>query len=119
MKFVRFLILLCYYFLNHKNMTEIKQDTTLLWHKAKSLCTKLKQDETHRLRKKLFFSLASLFVRNQRIHFGRFTRPIILFEDPDARLHPRMVAIMWSLSVICRYSGLQPRIRLNYFHKSI
>ncbi len=89
--------LLCYYFLNHKNMTEIKQDTTLLWHKAKSLCTKLKQDETHRLRKKLFFSLASLFVRNQRIHFGRFTRPIILFEDPDARLHPRMVAIMWEL----------------------
>lgn len=43
------------------------------------------------------FSLASLFVRNQRIHFGRFTRPIILFEDPDARLHPRMVAIMWEL----------------------
>ncbi|GJJ79508.1 ATP-dependent endonuclease [Pasteurella canis] len=91
------MILLCHYFLSHKNVSDITQDTTLLWHKAKLLCLKLKQDETHRLRKKLFFSLASLFIKNKYIHFGRFTRPIILFEDPDARLHPRMVAIMWEL----------------------
>ncbi|MDO5054426.1 MAG: DUF2813 domain-containing protein [Pasteurella oralis] len=89
--------LLCYYFLSNKNVSEVMQDTTLLWHKAKALCLKLKQDETQRLRKKLFFSLASLFIENKHIRFGRFTRPIILFEDPDARLHPRMVAIMWEL----------------------
>ncbi|AKD37332.1 ATP-dependent endonuclease [Pasteurella multocida subsp. multocida OH4807] len=89
--------LLCYYFLNNKDITNVAQDTTLLWHKVKSLCLKLRRDETQRLRKKLFISLASLFIENKHVHFGRFTRPIVLFEDPDARLHPRMVAIMWEL----------------------
>lgn len=91
------ILLLRYYFLNRHSNGELMQDTTVLWQKVKSLCGRLQQDETQRLRRKVFFSLASLFVESEFVHFGKFTHPIILFEDPEARLHPRMVAILWEL----------------------
>ncbi|WP_424407968.1 DUF2813 domain-containing protein [Pasteurella sp. PK-2025] len=88
-------LLLRYYFLNWRSHCELMQDTSVLWQRVQSLCIKLKQDETRRLSRKVFRALACLFVGGEHVHFGRFTHPIILFEDPDARLHPRMVAITW------------------------
>ncbi|PJG82684.1 DUF2813 domain-containing protein [Caviibacterium pharyngocola] len=90
--------LLQYYFLNRQSAVELTEDTTLLWHRAKSLCLKLRQDENHLLQKRLFRDLSALFLSSEQLLLNKYTRPIILLEDPEARLHPRMVAIAWELS---------------------
>ncbi|MFZ7173616.1 DUF2813 domain-containing protein [[Pasteurella] aerogenes] len=91
-------ILLQYYFLNHQNDLEMAQDTSVLWERAKSLCLKLKQDKDRLLQRELFRQLSSLFLTHEEFRQNKFIRPIVLFEDPEARLHPRMVAIAWELA---------------------
>ncbi|MCW9709638.1 ATP-dependent endonuclease [Avibacterium sp. 21-586] len=85
------------YFINRAMATELMQDTTALWNDVKSLCLKLREKQHHSLRHILFKQLTQLFVSVNELRDVHSLRPIILFEDPDARLHPRMVAMMWEL----------------------
>ncbi|MFZ7163929.1 DUF2813 domain-containing protein [Avibacterium avium] len=89
--------LLQHYFLNRAMAAELMQDTTALWNDVKSLCLKLREKQHHSLRYILFQQLTQLFVSADELRDFHSLRPIILFEDPDARLHPRMVAIIWEL----------------------
>ncbi|URL03068.1 ATP-dependent endonuclease [Avibacterium sp. 20-126] len=91
------LCLLQHYFLNRVMSAELMQDTTALWNDVKSLCLKLREKQHHSLRHILFQQLSQLFVSANELRDLHRLRPIILFEDPDARLHPRMVAIIWEL----------------------
>ncbi|WP_150540157.1 ATP-dependent nuclease [Actinobacillus vicugnae] len=91
-------LLLHYYFLNNKSrqqLADAMQDTTLLWEKVKSLCLRLKQDQTGEATQQVRTHLSSLFIINQKLRLVE--KPIILFEDLEARLHPRMIAIFWEL----------------------
>lgn len=94
-------LLLRYYFLQqdqYRQLINQLKDTSLLWHKAQSLIPKLQQPNNQALKKRLFQALSSLFIPHQNIHFNKKTRPIILFEDLGANLHPRMMAIAWHLA---------------------
>ena len=73
-------------------------DATALWDQLKQLCAKLKQDESHQLQRQLFEFWMSLLVAEGHFDPHHLVRPILIFEDPEARLHPRMVAILWELS---------------------
>lgn len=91
-------LLLQYYFLNtqsRRQLLDSMQDTALLWEKVKNLCRRLKQDQNGELTDKVRTRLSSLFVLNRNL--PHVQKPIILFEDPEARLHPRMIAIFWEL----------------------
>lgn len=91
-------LLLHYYFLSIKSrqqLADAMQDTSLLWDKVKSLCLRLKQDQNGELTHQVRAHLSSLFIINQTLR--RVEKPIILFEDLEARLHPRMIAIFWEL----------------------
>ncbi|WP_373100171.1 MULTISPECIES: DUF2813 domain-containing protein [Pasteurellaceae] len=90
-------LLLQYYFLRRHDSADLMQDVTALWNDAKALCLKLRQDKTRVLHKQLFRYLASLFITSEQISLSKLIRPIILFEAPESRLHPRMVAIAWEL----------------------
>lgn len=88
--------LLKYYFLTAQSRTLMKtgmQDTSLWWEKVKSLCLRLKQNEI--LREKVQHHISALFLFNQEAN--SLDKPIILFEDLNAQLHPRMIAIFWEL----------------------
>lgn len=88
--------LLKYYFLTAQSRTLMKtsmQDTTLWWEKVKSLCLRLKQNEE--LIEIVQQHISDLFVFNQ--NGKEIEKPIILFEDLNAQLHPRLIAIFWEL----------------------
>lgn len=88
--------LLKYYFLTAQSRTLVKtsmQDTSLWWEKLKSLCLRLKQNEE--LTPIVQQHISNLFIFNQ--DGKEIDKPIILFEDLNAQLHPRMVAIFWEL----------------------
>lgn len=72
------------------------KDTTELWQKVKSLCLQLKKGD-HCLRQTVFQQLSQLFEPPTQLSKTQVSHPIVLFEDPDARLHPRMMAIIWEL----------------------
>ncbi|MDG6894144.1 ATP-dependent endonuclease [Volucribacter amazonae] len=94
-------LLLRYYFLQqdqYRQLIHQLKDTSLLWQKAQSLTQKLQQPNSDHLKKRLFQALSSLFIQHKNIHFNKNTRPIILFEDLGANLHPRMMAIAWCLA---------------------
>lgn len=93
-----FLQLLQYYFFQPNLQQDQISDTSELWQKAKQLCSDLKQGG-NALRQAIFTQLSQLFIApTPKVKEGRFIQqPIMLFEDPDARLHPRMMAILWEL----------------------
>ncbi|PJG86387.1 DUF2813 domain-containing protein [Conservatibacter flavescens] len=94
-------LLLQYYFIRHDDYPQLLnqvKDTTQLWQKVQSLCQRLRQDSTSRLQKQLFLSLSSLFANSYQHTVKQHVKPIILFEDPESRLHPRMLAIAWELA---------------------
>ncbi len=94
-----FSLLLQYYFFSSKSartfVSQLK-DTTELWQKVKNLCIQLKKGDSC-LRREVFEQLSQLFVSPLQVKTERISHPIVLFEDPDARLHPRMMAIIWEL----------------------
>ncbi|WHP46170.1 ATP-dependent endonuclease [Mannheimia bovis] len=88
--------LLKYYFLTSQSrhlMKNSMQDTTLWWEKVKSLCLRLKQNEE--LVELVQQHISDLFLFKPKV--AVIEKPIILFEDFNAFLHPRMVAIFWEL----------------------
>ncbi|AGI33335.1 TPA: ATP-dependent endonuclease [Mannheimia haemolytica] len=88
--------LLKYYFLTSQSRYLIKtsmQDTALWWEKVKSLCLRLKQQPE--LVESAQQHISTLFLFNPRSTV--IEKPIILFEDLNAQLHPRMIAIFWEL----------------------
>lgn len=91
--------LIRHYFLS-KNTLESFSEPQLLWDKVQSLCQKLQFDEKHILRKRLMTNLIELLEPNIRHDFltNKNIRPILLLEDMGARLHPRMMAIMWRIA---------------------
>lgn len=91
------IFLLQHYFLNQTHTKELMQDTSTLWNNVKSLCMKLRQDKNDVIRNMIFNQLGNLFIaQNEKRNFHTIT-PIVLFEDPESRLHPRMIAILWEL----------------------
>lgn len=94
-------LLLQYYFLDNQDRLMWRRkmhDTTKMWGQVKSLCQRLVQAENGNLKKRILYYLSSMFERNKDIKFSKQTHPIILFEDLETRLHPRMVAIGWELA---------------------
>lgn len=94
-------LLLRYYFLQqhqYRQLLHQLKDTSQLWAKAQSLVQRLQQNQDKKLKKRLFRALSSLFVQHENIHFNQHTRPIVLFEDLGANLHPRLMAIAWKLA---------------------
>ena len=95
-----FLLLLQYYFFHHDNKQQLIEtipDTSTLWDKVKQLCTDLRMGDAA-LRQTLFERISQFFLPiREEPETDTLRQPIILFEDPDARLHPRMMAIMWEL----------------------
>lgn len=94
-------LLLRYYFLDNQDRLLWQRqmhDTTKMWGQVKSLCQRLLNDENGSLKKRILYYLSSMFERGKGIKFSKQTRPIILFEDLETRLHPRMVAIGWELA---------------------
>ncbi|WGE31199.1 ATP-dependent endonuclease [Actinobacillus genomosp. 2] len=89
-------LLLKYYFFNDDiHSVDTTLDTTQLWNQVKALCQHLKQNQDPKLIQQVRTQLSSLFVLNQK--HKQIKTPIILFEDLEARLHPRMIAIFWEL----------------------
>ncbi|OOH88087.1 ATP-dependent endonuclease [Pasteurellaceae bacterium 15-036681] len=91
--------LLQYYFFNNETRDAVVnqlQDTTELWQQVKSLCLVLKHSNNE-LKQAIFTRLTQLFADANSKVPNQVIQPIVLLEDPDARLHPRMVAIMWEL----------------------
>lgn len=91
--------LLRYYFFNYVEKPSTShqlKETGNLWPKIRSLCQKLKQGDDD-LKQAVFACLVQLFDSASAKVPNQVIQPIILLEDPDARLHPRMVAIMWEL----------------------
>ena len=89
-------LLMKYYFLtaqSRKKALEAMQDNAFLWEKAKELCIRL-QKAPH-LTEKVREYLSAFFVRDKKL--ANIGTPIILFEDLDTQLHPRMIAILWAL----------------------
>ncbi|TNH06215.1 DUF2813 domain-containing protein [Testudinibacter sp. TR-2022] len=94
-------LLLQYYFLDNQDRLLWQQqmrETSKMWGQVKSLSQRLMQDKSGNLKKRVLFYLSSMFERGKGIRFSKQTRPIILFEDLETRLHPRMVAIGWELA---------------------
>ncbi|TDQ57431.1 putative ATP-dependent endonuclease of OLD family [Mesocricetibacter intestinalis] len=90
--------LLKYYFIERLDPTALSQDPALLWNRLQSLCYKLAQDESKQLQQRLKHSLFSLFMHeNIASDKAHNVRPILLLEDLENRLHPRMVAMVWEL----------------------
>ncbi|KGQ71122.1 ATP-dependent endonuclease [Chelonobacter oris] len=94
-------VLLQYYFLNNQDRFMWQRqmhDPGKMWGQVKSLCQRLMEDDSGSLKKRVLYYLSSMFERGKGIRFSKQTRPIILFEDLETRLHPRMVAIGWELA---------------------
>lgn len=91
-------VLIRHYFLLENTALPLP-DPQLLWDKVQSLCQKLRFDDKHFLRKKLIENLIELFEPQIQRHFltHQNIRPILLLEDMGARLHPRMMTILWRL----------------------
>lgn len=90
-----FSLLVQYYYFN-RNIGSQWQDLSLLWAKVKVLCEQLKQGNKA-LRQQVFQLFSQFCMPNVAQHPQTKIHPIVLFEDPDARLHPRLVAILWEL----------------------
>lgn len=73
-------------------------DSTNLWNDLKSLCAKLKQDEQGQLQYQLLHFWLSLLNAEHPTETAQSVHPILIFEDPESRLHPRMVTILWELT---------------------
>lgn len=86
-----------YYFLQPPNAL-LMTDSMQWWATVKQLNQELAQDKKGSLRKRLLLALMALFEQGKMLNFERYTRPIILLEDIEARLHPRMVAIAWEFA---------------------
>lgn len=90
-----------YYFLTAQSRSVMKDNqpnTTLWWNKVKSLCLRLRSEKNEgrlELSERVQQHLASLFIL--KIREETIEKPIVLFEDLSAQLHPRMVAIVWEL----------------------
>lgn len=90
-------VLLQHYFMR----TPLKDpvfDSTNLWNDLKALCAKLKQDGQRQLQHQLLHFLTSLLMLERHAETTHAVHPILIFEDPEARLHPRMVTILWELT---------------------
>ncbi|MDU8925604.1 ATP-dependent endonuclease [Pasteurellaceae bacterium LIM206] len=83
-----------YYFIEDKSLM---LEPALLWNYAQSLCLRLESKEEPDLIKRLTQSIATLFESPVK-SVDKSVRPILLLEDLETRLHPRMVAIIWKLS---------------------
>ena len=90
--------LLQYYFIDRQGRHYLSQDSSLLWERAKTLCDKLRKDESKQLQKRLVDSISSLFIAQMPQLSGKQFQPILLLEDVAERLHPRIASIVWELS---------------------
>lgn len=94
-------LVLQHYFMSSRRNDALAQkmllEPTALWDELKLLCQRLKQDETRELRTRLMEFVQTLFINESLVKNGKYRRPVLLFEDPEARLHPRMIAILWEL----------------------
>ncbi|ABR74812.1 ATP-dependent endonuclease [Actinobacillus succinogenes] len=94
-------LVLQHYFMSSRRNDVLAQkmllEPTALWDELKLLCQRLKQDETRELRTRLVEFLQTLFISDAPVRTSKYHRPVLLFEDPEARLHPRMIAILWEL----------------------
>lgn len=88
-----------HYFLS-ENTVKTLQEPHLLWDKVQSLCQKLRFDEKRVLRSRLISNFIELFDPQFRPKLvgNKNIRPILLLEDMGARLHPRMMAMIWHLA---------------------
>ncbi|PVX31910.1 putative ATP-dependent endonuclease of OLD family [Pasteurella langaaensis DSM 22999] len=81
-------------------------DATILWDDLKQLCAKLKQDESRQLQRQFLALWTSLITAENHTEnhtenhaeASHLVHPILIFETPESRLHPRMVAILWELT---------------------
>lgn len=73
-------------------------DASILWDDLKQLCSKLKQDNNRLLQQQLLELWTSLIIAEHHAEPAHLVHPILIFEDPESRLHPRMVAILWELT---------------------
>lgn len=83
-----------YYF--HRTQKREMRDLATLWEKVKKLCNALRAGDDQ-LKQRLFTLFSHLFMGNAQFVKTQGIHPIVLFEDPDAQLHPRLVAILWEL----------------------
>lgn len=97
LEFQAAVLLLQYYFISRQGIHHLTQDSTALWDRMKSLCTRLQYDESKQLQKQLLNEISALFIRKRDV-FDKSVQPILLLEDLESRLHPRMVSIIWELS---------------------
>ena len=107
--FTAVMTLLRYYFILENKRRMAIGDTTLLWQQAKKLAEQLRTGD-EKLRRYFFVYLVKHFLPEDQTLFSQVSNPIILFEDPESRLHPRLMAIMWEL---LSYIPLQRLITTN------
>ncbi|OBX07915.1 ATP-dependent endonuclease [Gallibacterium salpingitidis] len=107
--FTAVMTLLRYYFILERNRQTAIGDTSLLWQQAKKLAEQLRVGD-EKLRRYFFVYLVKHFLPDDKTLFSQVSNPILLFEDPESRLHPRLMAIMWDL---LSYIPLQRLITTN------
>ncbi|MFC0323898.1 DUF2813 domain-containing protein [Gallibacterium melopsittaci] len=101
--------LLRYYFILERKPQVMVGDTSVLWQQAKKLAEQLRVGD-EKLRRYFFVYLVKHFLPEDKSLFSQVSNPILLFEDPESRLHPRLMAIMWEL---LSYIPLQRLVTTN------
>lgn len=95
-QFAAVMSLLRYYFIPENERLAVVGDTSILWQKAKKLAEQLRVGDEN-LKRYFFVYLVKHFLPDDKSLFSQMSNPIILFEDPESRLHPRLMSIMWEL----------------------
>lgn len=93
--------LLQHYFLeNHQidSHSQVMTNSEQLWLKTKGLISRLQQEKSGKLAKAVLLYLSSVFIEEGSVRYPKQAQPIIILEDLEARLHPRMAAIVWKLA---------------------
>ncbi|KGQ30432.1 ATP-dependent endonuclease [Gallibacterium genomosp. 2] len=108
-QFAAVMSLLRYYFIPENERLAVVGDTSILWQKAKKLAEQLRVGDEN-LKRYFFVYLVKHFLPDDKSLFSQMSNPIILFEDPESRLHPRLMSIMWEL---VNYIPLQRLITTN------
>lgn len=107
--FAAVMTLLRYYFILERKPQLAIGDTSVLWQQAKKLAEQLRVGD-EKLRRYFFVYLVKHFLPDDKTVFSQVSNPILLFEDPESRLHPRLMAIMWEL---LSYIPLQRLVTTN------
>ncbi len=94
-QFAAVMSLLRYYFIPENERLAVVGDTSILWQRQK-LAEQLRVGDEN-LKRYFFVYLVKHFLPDDKSLFSQMSNPIILFEDPESRLHPRLMSIMWEL----------------------